>query len=72
MVSLFRRNRPDDGPQTSQRSRIGRRRRRRPARPESSRILERLEDRTLLATITWGNAAGGDWNTATNGSVPVL
>ncbi len=27
---------------------------------------ERLEDRALLATITWGNAAGGNWNVASN------
>ena len=34
---------------------------------------EQLEDRTLLTTITWQNAAGGDWNTGANwqgGTVP--
>jgi hypothetical protein len=30
------------------------------------RLVERLEDRTLLAMITWGNASGGDWNTGSN------
>lgn len=28
--------------------------------------IERLEDRALLATITWGNAAGGNWNVPSN------
>ncbi|MGO8902793.1 MAG: hypothetical protein ACLQU5_31285, partial [Isosphaeraceae bacterium] len=27
---------------------------------------ERMEDRTLLATMLWSNAAGGDWDLATN------
>jgi RHS repeat-associated protein len=36
-------------------------------------ILESLEDRLLPAVITWGNAAGGDWDTPGNwigGAVP--
>src|SRR5262245_18900465 len=66
MVSLFRRNRPDDGLQAWTRSMMGRKRRRRRATAETFRLLERLEDRTLLATITWGNNLGGNWNTATN------
>ncbi len=35
--------------------------------------LERLEERSLLATVIWGNAAGGNWNLNTNwigGAVP--
>ncbi len=35
---------------------------RQPRRP----VLEQLEDRTLLATVTWINSVGGDWNTGTN------
>jgi hypothetical protein len=29
-------------------------------------LLNRLEDRTLLATMLWTNAAGGDWDVASN------
>src|SRR5437660_3267575 len=39
-------------------------------RPASMRVLlalEQLEDRTLLS-ISWADAAGGDWNTAGNWS----
>jgi hypothetical protein len=28
--------------------------------------LEQLEDRTLLSTVNWINATGGDWDTASN------
>ncbi len=31
-------------------------------------LLSRLEDRTLLATVTWINLAGGDWDTPSNWS----
>ncbi len=31
-------------------------------------LLSRLEDRTLLATVTWINPAGGDWDTPSNWS----
>src|SRR6266852_3827053 len=34
--------------------------------PSYSPILERLEDRTVPATITWNNAAGGNWATPGN------
>jgi hypothetical protein len=34
--------------------------------------LEYLEDRTLLATATWINAAGGAWNVASNWSTGAL
>ena len=27
---------------------------------------ERMEDRTLLATMLWANSAGGDWDTRSN------
>ena len=30
--------------------------------------LERLENRTLLSTISWNNPSGGDWDTASNWS----
>src|SRR5437588_12184749 len=36
-------------------------------------FLEFLEDRVAPATVNWVNAAGGDWDTATNwstGSIP--
>ena len=39
------------------------------SRKSARRLLlgpERLEDRRVLATITWTNAAGGDWNLAAN------
>ena len=35
--------------------------------------LERFEDRTLLSNVSWINAVGGDWDTASNwstGQVP--
>ena len=38
-------------------------------------ILSRLEDRTLLAIVTWTNSAGGDWDTPSNwstGAVPAI
>jgi hypothetical protein len=46
--------------------------RRRPARPQRHPrgrprlLLECLEDRTLLSTVTWINPAGGDWDNAAN------
>jgi hypothetical protein len=33
-----------------------------------ARFFERLEDRVLLATVSWINAAGGSWNTPANWS----
>ncbi len=39
------------------------------SRKNARRLLlvpERLEDRMLLATITWTNDAGGDWNVSSN------
>ncbi|HZW31641.1 MAG TPA: hypothetical protein VFF52_13090, partial [Isosphaeraceae bacterium] len=54
MVSLFHRNRPDDGLQAGTRSMMGPRRRRGRAKAEVGRWLERLEDRTLLATVRLG------------------
>ena len=41
---------------------------RRGARP----AVNRLEDRTLLATVTWINSAGGDWDTPSNWSTGTL
>ena len=46
---------------------------RRPLRPRRWRNhfllgLERLENRTLLSTISWNNPSGGDWDTASNWS----
>jgi hypothetical protein len=35
-------------------------------------LLSQLEDRTLLATVTWINPAGGDWDTAANWSSGAL
>src|SRR5262245_35048753 len=35
-------------------------------------MLEPLEERVLLATITWTNAAGGDWDTPGNWSTGAL
>jgi hypothetical protein len=36
-------------------------------------LLEHLEDRTLLSTVTWvGPATGGDWDTAANWSTNAL
>jgi hypothetical protein len=29
-------------------------------------LAERMEDRTLLATMLWAHAAGGDWDAAAN------
>src|SRR5579862_3137909 len=37
------------------------------ARPRLYRPwIERLEERLAPATVTWNNAAGGDWDTASN------
>src|SRR4051794_7262549 len=33
---------------------------------------DRLEDRTLLATVTWMNPGGGDWDTSANWSTGAL
>ena len=33
---------------------------------KSNLSLEELERRCLLATVSWTNLAGGNWNTATN------
>jgi fibronectin-binding autotransporter adhesin len=45
-------------------------------RPTSCRrlplLLEALEARTVLSTVSWINAAGGDWNTAANWSGGVV
>jgi hypothetical protein len=47
-----------------------RRLRRRTSSPMLRRVfrpaLGQLEDRTLLATMLWTNASGGDWDVATN------
>jgi hypothetical protein len=32
----------------------------------------RLEERTLLSTVTWINANGGDWDTPSNWSTDAL
>jgi hypothetical protein len=45
--------------------------RRRP-RPMSGFVLEGLESRALLSTITWLNPRGGDWDTPTNWKGGVL
>src|SRR5689334_11772823 len=34
----------------------------------SAAVLESLESRKLLTAISWNNAAGGDWNVASNWS----
>ena len=34
--------------------------------------LSRLEDRTLLSTVTWINPSGGDWDTPSNWSTDAL
>ncbi len=49
-------------------------RRRRPGTARHGRRLwfEGLEDRTLLATVTWINPAGGNWDTASNWSTGAL
>ncbi len=73
MASLFRDSRAGGGGQAGNRTGGGCAFRGRRARSTVLRALERLEDRTLLATVTWGNAAGGDWNTGSNwvgGMVP--
>ncbi len=47
--------------------------RRRPIRSRSFRPLPiRLEDRTLLSTVTWINSGGGDWDTPSNWSTNAL
>src|SRR5262249_13607085 len=54
--------------------RPGLRLRHRPSRARCRRpIVEPLESRTVLSSVTWTNPNGGDWDTATNwstGQVP--
>ena len=40
--------------------------------PPSPRWLERLEDRTLLTTISWANDSSGSWNDPSNWSSGVV
>jgi RHS repeat-associated protein len=57
---------------------VGRRTKsRKPSLPRSERrwsrlMLEPLEERLLLATVTWTNPAGGDWDTTGNWSTGAL
>src|SRR6516225_8000083 len=52
--------------------RPARSRRRAAVRPSFRPRLQVLEDRTVPATVSWSNPAGGDWSVASNWSTGTL
>jgi len=58
-------------PRSLKSSRPGRRSRN-SCRSSAPAIVERLEDRTLLSTISWINTSGGDWDMPANWSGSVV